>query len=233
MAEAEILAPVFYLGDTETCGLPPHHYPCQIGLQKIDPVTFDVLWEIESLIDPQYPIGEIASGIHGVTDDMVVDAPTLQEFVDVTLEGGLQGDITMIAFNMQFDVKALSQLGNVSRTVCSLFEARQSLGHLGLPNMKLQTLLAHFGIDPGRAHSALADTNATRLLLKKICEITGRTLEHLAESKTRVVHTMPWGVHRGTLIVALPKPYMSWLMTLPDLEPNLRKSVEKALGMKR
>ena len=224
----------FVIGDTETCGLPPHHYPCELGLMQIDPVTFDVLWETVSLIDPEYPIGAKASEIHGITDDMVVDSPTLAEFVEHRLHGGITGDITMIAHNFQFDSRALTQCGKVSRTICSLFEARQSLTHLkDLQNHQLQTLAAYFGITAGKAHSALGDCDTTRQVLKKICEITGRTLEQLAQAKDRTVHTMPFGKHKGTLIVMLDKQYMVWLLALPDLEANLRKSLEKAMGLRK
>lgn len=234
MSEAEIVASSFYIGDTETCGLPPHHYPCQIGLMQIDPVSFDVLWEIESLIDPEYPIGEIASGIHGITDDMVADEPTLAEFIEHRLDGGLKGEITMIAHNFQFDAKALSQLGTITRSICSLFEARQNVSLFpGLQDCKLQTLRAYFGIAEDNAHQALGDCNVTRQVLKKICEASGRSLEQLATLKDRVVHVMPWGKHKGKLIPTIPKSDIAWLLGLENLEPNLRASLQKAYDLKR
>lgn len=234
MAEAETAEVKFVIGDTETCGLPPHHYPCEIGLQHIDPVSFDVIWETSSLIDPEYPIGEIATGIHGITNEMVVDEPTLAEFVLHRLDGGIEGDITMIAHNFQFDARALTEVGTITRSICSLFEARQNVALFpGLANCQLQTLREYFGIKPNKAHSALADCDTTRQVLQRICQASGRTLEQLAATPDRVVHVMPWGMHRGVLIVALPKPYMVWLLDREVLEPNLRKSVEKAMGMKK
>lgn len=234
MSEAEIIVPRFFIGDTETCGLPPHHYPCQIGLMEIDPVSFDVLWEIESLIDPEYPIGEIASGIHGITDDMVADEPTLAEFIEHRLDGGLKGEITMIAHNFTFDAPALRQLGTITRSICSLFEARQNTALFpGLQNHKLQTLREYFGIKVNDAHQALADCDTTRLVLKRICETSGRTLEQLASLKDRVVHVMPWGKHKGRLIPTIPKSDIAWLLGLDNLEANLRASLQKAYEMKK
>lgn len=232
MAEADIV-PKFYIGDTETCGLPPHHYPCQIGLQQIDPNTFDVLWEIESLIDPEYPIGEYASGMHGITNEMVADEPTLAEFVELKLNGGLTGEITMIAHKIDFDIKALSQCGPISRTVCSLFEARQ-LRHLfkDLEDCKLQTLRAYFGIKTNDAHQALADCDTTRQVLQKLVQVSGRTLEQLASTPDRVVHTMPYGKFKGLLIVQIPKDYLRWMMDNTEMEKNLKASVEKAYALK-
>lgn len=234
MSEAETAEVKFVIGDTETCGLPPHHYPCEIGLQHIDPVSFDVIWEISSLIDPEYPIGEIASGIHGITDDMVADEPTLAEFIEVRLGGGIAGDITMIAHNFQFDARALQQIGTVNRSICSLFEARQNVSLFpGLANCQLQTLREYFGIKPNKAHSALADCDTTRQVLQKICQASGRTLEQLAELKDRVVHVMPWGKCKGMLIAMMNKSDLKWLLGLENLEPNLRKSLQKSYDLKK
>lgn len=232
--EDGITAPVFYIGDTETCDLQPHNYPCQIGLQRIDPASFDVLWEIEALIDPEYPIGEFASGIHGITDEMVKLEPTLDEFREFLLQGGLIGDITMIAHNFKFDEKALRQLGPINRTICSLAEARQ-VRHLlpGLIDCKLQTLASYFGITVSSTHQALADCDTTRQVLKKVCEVSGRTLEQMASTPDRVVHHMPFGKHQGTLLIALPKAYLRWCLDGLDMEKNLRDSVQKAYNLKR
>ena len=234
MAEAEIVAPEFYIGDTETCGLQPHNYPCQIGLQKIDPISFDVLWEIEHLIDPQWEIGEYAAGMHGITNARVADEPTLDEFRDVVLKGGLTGNITMIAHNFQFDAKALRQLGPISRTICSLAEARQCHALMpGLANHRLTTLAEYFGIKEVNAHQALADCDMTRQVLKKISEISGRTLEQMASTPDRIVHVMPFGAHAGSLIIAMPKAYLRWMLDKCEMEPNLQRSVQAAYNMKR
>lgn len=234
MSEADTVAPVFYVGDTETVGLPPHNYPCQVGLQKIDPITFDVLWEIESLIDPEYPIGEIATGIHGITDEMVADEPTLAEFVEHRLDGPLKGEITMIAHNIGFDIKALAQLAPISRTICSLFEARQARPLFpNLVDCKLQTLREYFGIKEDNAHQALGDCNVTRQVLKRISEATGKSLEQMASTPDRVVHFMPYGEHKGKLIFAVPAPYLRWMLDKCDMEKNLRESVQRAYDLKR
>ncbi len=234
MAEAEIV-PEFYIGDTETCGLPQHHYPCQLGLQKIDPVTFDVLWEIEGLIDPEWEIGEIATSIHGITNEMVVDSPTLEEFRERELEGGLIGNITMIAHNFKFDEPALRQLGTISRSICSLAEARQLVKLMpGLKNCQLQTLREYFGIAEDSAHQALGDCNVTRQVLKRLCEISGRSLEQMASTIIRTVHHMPFGKHAGDLIISLPKQYLRWCLDeMTNVDDNLRRSLQSAYDMKR
>jgi DNA polymerase III epsilon subunit-like protein len=226
----------FYIGDTETCGLPPHHYPCEIGLIKIDPLTFDSLWENVSLIDPEYPIHPKALEVHGITQEMVANEPTLAEYVEHRLDGGLKGDIVMIAHNFQFDKPALSKLGNIVHGVCTLLESRQVFTQKecpGLENHKLGTLAAYFNFPPSKAHSALGDCETTRHLIKKLVEVSGRSLASMARLTDRTVHEMPWGKHKGTLLHLVPAQYIRWLFDQPgELEPNLRKSLQKVLDLK-
>ncbi len=220
----------FYIGDTETCGLGEQNVPCEVALLQIDPVTLEVKREIVSLIDPKMLISEGAMAVHGITDEMVAEAPTLEEFVQYTLGGGLPNDVTMICHNVPFDIKALSRLGNITRTVCTLFEARQCIHDSG--NHKLPTLARHFNLPDNGAHRALADCYTTLGLLREILRITGRTVEELANTPDRTVHVMPFGMHKGKLIPTMPADYLLWLSTADGIEPNLRKSVNKALGLK-
>src|ERR1700741_4806481 len=89
----------FIIGDTETCGLGEDKNACQVGLLEIDPRTLEPIWEIESLIDPQWPISEGAAAMHGITNELVADEPTMDEFVQYRLGGPLKGEITLIAHN--------------------------------------------------------------------------------------------------------------------------------------
>jgi DNA polymerase-3 subunit epsilon len=220
----------YIIGDTETTGLPPNKHACQVGLIEIDPITLDVMWEIESLIDPLHPIEPGAQAIHGISDAMVRCEPTMAEFIDRDLAGGLSGSITMICHNVSFDLSLLQPIGGIDRTICTLVEARQCIR--GTKSHKLADLAEHFGFVPDVAHKALADCHTTRLLLIKLMEITGQTLDQLATPKKRVVHVQPWGIHKDKLLVDIPSGYLTWLLTLKDLEPNLRESVEKALALK-
>lgn len=222
----------YFIGDTETCGLPPDNKKaCQVGLIEIDPVTLEPIFEIESLIDPQWPIGEYATSMHGITNDMVADEPTMLEFVEHRLPGGrLQGEITLICHNLKFDEDMLHPIGTITRGICTLNESRHWIK--GPENFKLATLADFFGIVADDAHQALADCRTTRLVLKEIVRISGRTLDQLADVKEREVLSMPWGKHAGQLLHDMPAGYLDWLLTLPDLEANLKRSVTKARELK-
>lgn len=232
--EEIIEAPRYFIGDTETCGLPPNHQACQIGLLEFDPDTFDILWEIESLIDPEKPISPGAAAIHRITDDMVVDQPTLLEFKERDLEGGLPAGHIMVAHNYQFDEPQLTLLGPVAGSICTLREAR-AIKHLfpGLVDCKLQTLRAYFGFAENDAHQALADCQMTLLVLQKLCEASGKTVAQMAAVTDRTVHRMPFGKHEGALIIDLPTHYIQWMLNnTENLDVHLRTSLKNALALK-
>lgn len=223
----------YIIADTETTGLGSKLKPkqaCEIALLEINPVTLETIWEFDSLVDPLQPIEPGAMAIHGITDEMVATEPTMQELIDVRLGGRIKGRITLICHNVSFDRPLLEPLFDIERTVCTLLEARTHIRDS--ENHKLQTLRAHYGFPENEAHRALADCYTTRRILGKLLDITGKTLDQLADIKERVIHVQPWGCHKGLPIMELPADYMDWLLSLEDLEPNHRKSVQKARALK-
>lgn len=223
----------FVIGDTETPGLDPALSPCEVGLREIDPDTLETVWEIGSLIDCQCDIHPEAEAIHGISREMLVDEPTMQEFVDYRLDGRFAGrDIVLIAHNASFDKPRLDPIGSITTSICTLFHARQLIPKSVVGNHKLQTLRAHFGYPENDAHRALDDVDTTHRLLRDLLKMSGRTLRDFAATQQTTVHRMPWGQHAGKLMLEVPTSYLQWLQSRPDLEPNLRRSVDKALTLK-
>jgi len=227
---------VFAIADTETPGLKVEDGICEIALVEIDPDTLDILYEIDSLIDCQCPIGEVAMGIHGITNEMIADEPTLDEFVEHRLRNRYDGkDLVIIAHNAPFDVARIQPIGNITASICTLFHARQLVPEA--PNHKLQTLREHFGFPPNEAHRALADVYTTRRLLRELLGRTNRGLREFLATMDTTVHRMPFGKYRGRLLHELPRDYLLWFKEQwkadpAAVEPNLRKSIEKALKVK-
>ncbi len=224
------------IADTETTGLVGP--ACEIALREICPDTLNVIGEIQSLIDPECEIEPGAEAIHGITNRMVADAPTLQEFLTEPgyLDGAFDGrDIILIAHNAPFDYKRLVTIGDISASICTLFHARQlipkqsSTNPDGPENHKLGTLREYFGFPVNEAHRAMADVATTHRLLIEILGRTNRTLRDFVATMDTTVHRMPWGVHAGKLMLDVPPGYMQWLWGRTDLEPNLRTSLEKAM----
>lgn len=232
-------APVkrWIIGDTETGGLGQFKRACQVGLLEFDPVTFDVLWEFQSLVDPQIEMDPKAVEIHGITDEMVASEPTFDEMIEHRLDGGLTGSITMVCHNVAFDLELLAPLGAIDNTLCTLEEARHWIpkgGRItpGPANHKLATLAEYFGFVNENAHDALSDCRATLQLLKHLVKISGKTVEQLAAVKVREVLTWPWGMYARQPLTATPRHYIEYVLAFDNLEPNLRRCLEKELSLR-
>ena len=90
----------FVVWDTETTGLNDHAKIVSIGAVN---KAGDVL--LDTLVNPGVPIPEDASEIHGITDEMVKDAPTFEELYSI-IKYRLEGKIWVI-YNKDFDTARL------------------------------------------------------------------------------------------------------------------------------
>jgi DNA polymerase III subunit alpha, Gram-positive type len=86
--------------DTETTGLQPgFHQLVEVGAIKFR--GDEILDEFQALINPERDIPEEVIQIHGITSDMVQDAPHASEVVPAFIE--FLGDAPMVAHNAPFD----------------------------------------------------------------------------------------------------------------------------------
>lgn len=102
-AAAALSDPHLAVLDTETTGLldgPDPAYMVEISI-----LTGDGTVLLDTLINPQMPIPASATAIHGITDAMVVDAPTFSELLP-ELNHVLGGRRTII-YNQAFDTGIL------------------------------------------------------------------------------------------------------------------------------
>lgn len=221
--------PVAYLiADTETTGLPPAYRACEVAWVEIDPVTLESIHEVDQLIDPEIEIPAGATAIHGITNEMVANEPTMAEFKQLILgDRYAERDICIIAHNAVFDVPLVKDLFTVTNTVCTLTWARRLFPDA--PNHKLVTLREHFGYPEGEAHRALADCHTTRRILRDLLAKRNMTLEQFARNGEHTVHVMPFGQFKGRLMASIPVPYLTWLWNRDNLEENMRESVAKVL----
>ncbi len=221
------------IADTETAGLGEKKVVCELALREICPDTLETIGEIQSLIDCECDIDPGAEAIHGISAEMLIGQPTMEEFITTPgyLDGAFDGrDIVFICHNASFDVPLLHGLGNVKSSICTLFHARQRIPKAECGDHKLTTLREFFGFPKNEAHRAMADVATThRLLRELIGRAGGRSLRDFYDTQDVNVHRMPWGAHAGKLLPNLPASYMQWLWALPELETNLRNSLEKAM----
>lgn len=172
----ELLADDFVILDTETTGLYSDAEVVQIAaIDKTGAVLLD------SLVRPTQHIPAQATRIHGITDVMVVDAPTFEQMFDTLLMA--IGGKRVVIYNMSFDVTMLHQTEQwhqMKRNAdwsCMGYDGWKALAvwedamepysaYVGdwnayHGNYRWQRL-------PGGDHSALGDARATLAIIRKM-----------------------------------------------------------------
>jgi DNA polymerase-3 subunit epsilon len=114
----------------------------------------------QTLVNPGFPIPSRVIKVHGITDDMVKDAPVIGDVLPAFLQF-CEADL-VVAHNSPFDVRFLNAECRRQRILffsspvadtCSLAKQRLT----SCPNYKLETLKAALGLGKGQAHRALDD----------------------------------------------------------------------------
>ncbi len=198
----------FIVLDTETTGFKQPAALVEIAWVEIDQ-DFNVIDSAQSLIDPQTQIEAGASGVHGITNDDVLDAPTIEEFFDIVKRDPFGNDeIILVGHNIAYDEKFVApHIKSLIGRICTLKCSRRLYPEA--ENHKLMTLKFELGLGKGvsGAHSAAGDVETTLSLLKKMAEDSGLDLEGLIElsNKPMKLVKMAFGKHKGEkLTYALP-----------------------------
>lgn len=163
---------MYVVVDIETTGLSPHfHKITELAAVRIE--NGEVKESFQTLINPQVPISSEISRITGITNEMVRNAPRLNEVLPLFLE--FLGDDVFVAHNAPFDYKFLqnhcSKHGKQFSPECLC--TRNLANHI-LPNLyskKLSALCQVFKIENLQAHRALEDAKATAQIFLKFLDI--------------------------------------------------------------
>lgn len=147
--------------DVETTGISPEKERI-IEIGAFRPETGEVF---RTLIQPGRPLPEKIIELTGITDEMLVGAPEEIEAIQALLDF-MEDDTILLGHNISFDhsflVQAIRRCGlkepafrgidtlKLSRVLCP-----------ELPNKKLETMVAHFGLTNERAHRAFEDARVT------------------------------------------------------------------------
>src|SRR5262249_4594887 len=136
--------------DVETTGLSP----VVARLVEVSGVKFKLSGEIvstfSSLIDPETPIPPEVSLIHGITDDMVADAPKSAEVIPAFVNWLNEANTVLVAHNAPFDVEFLQvaasrlRLDKPSHCVVDTLPLTRRLLP-DAPNHQLKTLVEYLG----------------------------------------------------------------------------------------
>ena len=145
--------------DTETTGVNPQRDRI-VEIAAFDPVRGT---SFERLINPGIPIPKDVQAVHGITDEMVKDAPSFEEVAKEFI-AFCDGDVAIVAHNLwAFDEPFLrTELMRVKQDLPSNWLCIDSLRwarryRRDLPRHSLQYLRQIYGIKENQAHRALND----------------------------------------------------------------------------
>lgn len=220
------------LADVETTGTDDGAKVVELAWYELTP-EMEIVEKVHSLIDPEIPIPSEASGVHHITNEMVADSPTIEQFFEMIRPGKIPGSIIFCAYNSPFDRKFVEPWCEEIVMELDLLRAARKL-FPNLSNHKLQTLRYEFKLDAGKEHSALGDVHTCYSFLKYMFahpEIRANTLDELAAELLQpfLLEVMPFGKHRGTKFSQMPKGYLEWMLSprgITSMDQDLKYTVE-------
>jgi len=167
----------FTIFDTETTGFDPNEGDKIIEIAAMKFKNGELLEEqhFEALVNPEREIPFESIQVHGITNDKVVDKPTiasvLPEFMDFV------GDSVLVAHNAEFDIAFLEHdlfmtnpFAVTPTTVCT-----KKLSRKLFPNEKfhnLDTITYRFGLEAPKEgrHRALTDVIMLGRVFRKLLD---------------------------------------------------------------
>lgn len=209
--------------DTETTGMQEPVEVCECAFVVLNPDTLIEEGRFHSLIDPQRSIQPSASGIHTITNDMVGDSPTLDEwFYDVLGDPFRHENVVMAAHKADYDYpKVKKYFGKDSVPLCTLRLARQAWeAPEEVDDHKLSTLKYTFNLGEmgSRSHGALADVLDCADLLRGLAFKYQTNIDGLLDIAASPIIIKRWtfGKHKGQLLSETPKDYLRWVLRQPE-----------------
>ena len=165
--------------DTETTGFGPLDEICEISI--VDDRGEVVL---DTLVKPTIPMNPDAQAVHGISDDMLANAPSFKDIAN-DLSIILSGN-TVVIYNADYDLRMLAQSAvavgiepvvHPSISVCAMkmyteFWGEPSDFGPGFRFQKLSNAVLQQNIKvDGKLHRALSHCQATRLLMHKMAGV--------------------------------------------------------------
>ncbi len=152
--------------DLETTGLSAV-YDTIIELAAVKVKGGQIIEKFERFANPHHPLSATTIELTGITDDMVRNAPEVEDVIREYHEWA--GDHIMVAHNASFDMGFLYVaykkygIDKTHATIDTLELARML--HPELKNHRLNTLAKKFNIELTQHHRAIYDTEATAYLM--------------------------------------------------------------------
>ena len=181
----------------------------EISIFKYD--GHEVIDEFTSLVNPQCPIPAFITGLTGIDNDMVRNAPLLEEIIPQI--NAITADTIFVAHSVNFDYNVIKNefklLGHdfSRKKLCTVRLSRKLLP--GFNSYSLGKLTAALGIPLTDRHRARGDAHATVLLFHKLlrAENSEKVFKLFLNSKSQ----------EATLPPGLPKEEYLKLPTTPGV----------------
>lgn len=188
----------FAVLDFETTGTQSVGEIIQVGLAIIEEDR-SISRVYGSYVKPGTPIPPFITGLTGITDDDVKDAPELDEMMMELVP--LLDDVVLVGHNVAFDFHFLQNA--LDRCGYLPFQGRilDTIDFLkicfpSLTSYQLGSVSAHFGVTHDRPHQADSDALATALVLLKCLEelydLPLLTIQRLCELFTEEDSDLGW-----------------------------------------
>lgn len=166
-AKNQSLDDSYIVFDIETTGLSStHDRITEIGAVKV--VNGQIIDTYSTFVNPQIPLSEKIIKLTGITDNMLKDAPTIDEIICEFVD--FVGDSVLVAHNANFDVGFIRNISNIKNTVLDTLELSRML-FPELSKHKLDIVAEHLGVKLENHHRAVDDAKATAEIFIKCIEI--------------------------------------------------------------
>ena len=206
------------------------YVPCDIQANELilnDALIYDEYFSLEEHTKIHYA----SMAVHHIVPEDLIDKPRYTTF---RLP---QDTVYIIGHNIDYDIDAIARCGDDVKhikPICTLALARSLWPHLDSHN--LSALSYHLSQDLPKtrnqlrhAHNAKADVLITAELLTHLIKaLNVNSIEALYEASqsARLPKYMPFGKHKGSELIDLPKDYVRWLLKQDNVNPYLREALE-------
>ena len=209
VADRPLSETTFAVLDLETSGGSPRLGAgiTEIGVVKVK--GGEILGTFQSFVDPGHALPYFITELTGITDEMLVSAPFIDEILPTLFEFlGSAEETVVVAHNSPFDLSFLKSAAKELdyewpkyKTLDTVTIARQVLTKEDVRDCKLGTLAQFFGTKTEPNHRALDDAKATTEILYGLFERLGSmeitTLDQLLEFAKTAAHIQRqnyWGL---------------------------------------
>ncbi|WLV25795.1 PolC-type DNA polymerase III [Aciduricibacillus chroicocephali] len=171
--DLELDTAVYVVFDVETTGLSAV-YDTIIELAGVKIQNGEIIDRFESFANPHHPLSETTTRLTGITDEMVQDAPEIDDVLK-QFHAWTEGTI-LVAHNATFDIGFLNagykriDYPKITQPGMDTLELARFLVP-ELRNHRLNTLCKHFDIELTQHHRAIYDAEATGYLMVKLVKM--------------------------------------------------------------